>query len=103
MSNGPSWIECGEKVHGLYSELLSVGSSLMRVEDHLTLGKPGADVELEETKEKLTGLVKNIEELLVLLRRGMKARAWSKLFAHGGEMTHEEAKAWLTARGVFPA
>lgn len=68
MSNGPSWIECGEKVHGLYSKLLSVGSSLMRVEDHLTLGIPGADFELEETKEKLTGLVKNIEELLVLLR-----------------------------------
>jgi hypothetical protein len=67
MSNGPSWIGYGEKVHGLYSELLSVGSSLMRVEDHLTLGIPGAD-ELEETKEKLTGLVKNIEELLVLLR-----------------------------------
>jgi hypothetical protein len=67
-SMSSAWIECGEKVHGLYSELLSVGSSLMRVEDHLTLGIPGADVELEEIKEKLTGMVKNIEELLVLLR-----------------------------------
>jgi hypothetical protein len=75
MSNGPLWIECGEKVHGLYSELLSVGSSLMRVEDHLTLGIPGADVELEETKEKLTGLVKNIEKLLVLLRGALAIRS----------------------------
>jgi hypothetical protein len=68
MSNGPSWIECGEKVHDLYSELLSVGSSLMRVEDHLTLGIPGADVELEESKQKLLGLVRDIEGLVVLLR-----------------------------------
>lgn len=68
MSNGPSWIECGEKVHSLYSELLSVGSSIMRVEDHLTLGVPGADAELEEAKQKLVELVRRIDDLLVLLR-----------------------------------
>ena len=36
------WIDVGPDVHGLYKELLSVGSSVMRVEDHLTMQIPGA-------------------------------------------------------------
>ena len=58
--NGVSWMECGEKVHGFYKELLSVGNSIMRVEDHLTMQIPGADAELE-TKATFSWAANGIE------------------------------------------
>jgi hypothetical protein len=60
-----TWLNCGEKIHGLYRQLLSAGSSIMRVEDHLTMGIPGADAELEFTRETLLELLKEVDELLV--------------------------------------
>ena len=59
-----AWLDCGEKIHTMYKELLNVGSALMRVEDHLTMGIPGADVELETVKNILTGLMESADEVL---------------------------------------
>ena len=54
------WIDVGQDVHGLYKELLSVGSLVMRVEDHLTMQIPGADAELEKVRQKLLGMAKRL-------------------------------------------
>ena len=62
------WIEVGQDVHGLYKELLSVGSSVMRVEDHLTMQIPGADAELEEVRQKLLAMAKKVGTLIDLIQ-----------------------------------
>lgn len=67
MSAPIEWLSCAGTVHSFYQELLSVGSSIMRVEDHLTMQIPGADAELEEAKQKLLALVKGIDDLLTVV------------------------------------
>ena len=62
------WIDVGPDVHGLYKELLSVGSSVMRVEDHLTMQIPGADAELEKVRQKLLGMAEKVSALIDLIR-----------------------------------
>jgi len=62
------WIEVGQDVHGLYKELLSVGSLVMRVEDHLTMQIPGADAELEKVRQKLLGMAEKVSDLIDLIR-----------------------------------
>ncbi len=62
------WIEVGQDVHGLYKELLSVGSSVMRVEDHLTMQIPGAGAELEEVRQKLLGMAEKVGALIDLIQ-----------------------------------
>jgi hypothetical protein len=64
-----AWVDSsGQKVHGLYQELLEVGNSLMRVEDHLTMGIPGADIELENMKDILLRMLQSTNELIAEVR-----------------------------------
>lgn len=59
-----AWIDSsGPKVHTLFQNLFTVGSALMRVEDHLTMGIPGADDELEGVKLILRSMLERVEEL----------------------------------------
>lgn len=57
-------LDVGTDVKAMYRDLLSVGSSLMRVEDHLSLGVPGAEVELEETRRLVQDLLTKVDQLL---------------------------------------
>jgi hypothetical protein len=59
-----TWIDCAETVHGFYQELLSAGSSIMRVEDHLSLGIPGAAAELEDARQRLLAMCEEMDRLL---------------------------------------
>lgn len=62
------WIELGKDVHSMYRELLDVGNSLMRVEDHLTMQIPGVELELGDMKAKLSSLIDRINRLVDLVQ-----------------------------------
>ena len=62
------WIDVGQDVHALYRDLLGLGNSVMRIEDHLTMHIPGAEVELGEMKANLISMIDKISALVDLVQ-----------------------------------
>lgn len=64
-----AWLDGpGERVHKLFGELFEIGTTLMRVEDHLCMQIPGAERTLETMKTKLLAMVESIDKLIADIR-----------------------------------